>query len=797
MDLKFALRSLWKTPGFTILAIAILALGIGANTAMFSVVNAVLLRPLNYPDPDRLVTVSSLWTKSGQHGQVSAPDFHDWHDRSTPFSAIAYYAAGSTAVATRSSAEYVRTALVTPEFFRVFAVSPVIGRAFTAEEEKPGGGAAVLVSEAFWQSHFAGNPEALGQTLRMFNRELPIVGVLPAAFRFPGNTDVWLPANTIFPETTSRSGHNYLVVARLKRDVSLERAQAEMAAIGRQLAQEHPDSNKDKSVLVTRMRDEMVSDIRLTMYLLLGAVALVLLIACANIATLLLAKATARSREIAIRAAVGASRARIVRQLIVESVVLGIAAAIGGTFIAIWGSTALVALAPANVPRLAEAGIDARVLAFTLAISLLSSLLFGVAPALQASSVDLNEALKQGSGRAVVGGGAGALRRGLVIVEIALSVILLAGAGLLIKSFAALHDVALGFRPDHVLIAETSVPALGVDGSRRAIRFYTELLPKLASLPGVSAAGATMARPGHVQSNGAYWFDAPPAQFTTETPQAVLSVITPGTFNALGIPLKRGRDFSDADTYGAPFTAIINEALARKSFSGQDPIGRIIKCGLDSDKPMKIVGIVGDVRQFGPARVPSPEIYMPYQQHPLPSTHLELVVRTSSNPAALIQQVRLKARQQSPDVPLKFTTLDATLAENIAAPRFRTVLLGIFAGVAVALAMAGIYGVMAYVVGQRWNEIGLRMALGASSSDVLRLVLREAIALAAAGLAIGLAGAFAATRLLGSVLFNVKPSDPATYIGVAALLVIVALGASFGPAHRASRLDPLIALRQE
>jgi predicted permease len=623
------------------------------------------------------------------------------------------------------------------------------------------------------------------------------VGVLPVAFRFPGNSDVWLPANTIFPETTSRSGHNYLVVALLKPDVSLERAQAEMAAIGRQLAQEHPDSNKDKSVLVTRMRDEMVSDIRLTMYLLLGAVGLVLLIACANIATLLLAKATARSREIAIRAAVGASRARIVRQLVVESLVLGIAAAIGGTFIAIWGATALVALAPANVPRLAEAGLDARVLAFTLAISLLGSLLFGVAPALQASSVDLNEALKQGSGRAVVGGGTGTLRRGLVIVEIALSVILLSGAGLLIKSFAALHNVALGFRPENVLIAETSVPAVGVDGSRRAIRFYTELLPKLASLPGVSAVGATMARPGHVQSNGAYWFDAPPAQFTSETPQAVLSVITPGTFNALDIPLKRGRDFSDADTYDAPFTAIINEALARKSFAGEDPIGKIIKCGLDSDRPMKIVGIVGDVRQFGPARVPWPEIYMPYQQHPMPSTHLELLVRTSSNPAALMQQVRLKAREQSPDVPLKFTTLDASLAENIAAPRFRTVLLGIFAGVALALAMAGIYGVMAYVVGQRWSEIGLRMALGASSSDVLRLVLREAIALAAAGLAIGLAGAFAATRLLGSVLFNVKPSDPATYIGVAALLVIVALGASFGPAHRASRLDPLLALRQE
>jgi len=800
MDLKFALRSLRKNPGFTLLAVAVMALGIGANTAVFTVVNAVLLKPLAFREPDRIVTLSTLWKKTAGHGFVSAPDFHDWHDQSTAFTAMAYYKHADVSVGVARAAEYVHVAVVTPDFLRVFAVEPALGRFFDADEVRPGSAAAVVISSSFWQSHFGGSPDVLGQTVRMFDKNLTIVGVLPPGFRFPEETEVWFPANTIFEEVASRGGHNYLVVARLKPEVSLEQAQAQMTAIGTRLEKQYPDTDRGKSVAVTRLRDEMVSHVRLTLVLLLGTVGLVLLIACANVANLLLAKATVRTREIAIRAAVGASRGRIVRQLVTESLLMALAAGAAGLVLAAWGADALVALAPADVPRLAETHIDPGVLAFTFGISVLASLLFGLAPALQLSRTDLNEALKQSASRAVTGGGAGRMRGALVVGEVALAVILLTGAGLLMRSFAALHDVALGFRPERVLVMETSVPTSeDLESVRRAARFYRTLSTEIAALPGVSAVGATRSLPGKAESNGDYWLDHLPGPGETNNPQAVFSVVAPGTFAALGIPIERGRDFNETDQYEAPFTVIINHALARKTFPGRDPIGRTILCGLDfeSMKPMKIVGVVGDVRQFGPATAPWPEIYMPNEQHPHSSTGLNVLMRTSVEPGALMDTIRRKVRALSSDVPVKFTTMEASLAENTAAPRFRTLLLGIFAGLAACLAMAGVYGVMAYVVGQRSNEIGLRMALGATSGDVLRLVLRQGLALAAIGLALGLAGAFAASRLLTSMLFEVKPNDPVTYAGVAVLLGVVALAASYIPARRAARIDPLVALRQE
>jgi putative ABC transport system permease protein len=800
MDFKFALRSLRKNPGFTLLAISVMALGIGANTAVFSVVNAVLLRPLAFRDPNRIVTLSSIWKKSAGHGFVSAPDFRDWHDQSTAFSAMAYYEHDDVSVGVARAAEYVHVAVVTPEFLRVFAVEPALGRFFDADEVKPGSAAAVVISASFWQNHFGAKPDVLGHTIRMFDKSLTIVGVLPPGFRFPEETDVWFPANTIFEEVNSRGGHNYLVVARLKPEVRLEQAQAQMTAIGARLAKQYPDTNREKNVAVTSLRDEMVSHVRLMLLLLLGTVGLVLLIACANVANLLLAKATVRTREIAIRAAVGASRSRIIRQLVTESLLMALAAGAAGLVLAAWGAEALVALAPTDVPRLAEAHIDPGVLAFTFGISVLASLLFGLAPALQLSRTDLNEALKQSASRAVTGGGTGWIRSALVAGEVALAVILLAGAGLLIRSFSALHDVALGFRPENVLVMETSVPASEkLESVRSAARFYSTLSAEIAALPGVSAVGATRSLPGKAGSNGDYRVDRLPVPGETNNPQAVFSVVTPGTFAALGIPIVRGRDFNDADQYEAPFTVIINQALARKTFPGQDPIGHTLNCGLDFDsmKPMKIVGVVGDVRQFGPATAPWPEIFMPNEQHPHPSTSLNIVLRTTADPGAMMETLRRKVRALSPDVPVKFTTMEASLAENTAAPRFRTLLLAIFAGLAACLAMAGVYGVMAYVVGQRSSEIGLRMALGASSAGVLRLVLRQGLALAAIGLALGLAGAFAASRLLTSMLFEVKPNDPLTYAGVAVLLGVVALAASYIPARRASRIDPLVALRQE
>ncbi|HVN06192.1 MAG TPA: ABC transporter permease [Bryobacteraceae bacterium] len=795
MDLKFALRSLRKNPGFALLAVFVMALGVGANTAVFSVVNAVLLKPLAYPDPDRIVTLASLWKSSGGHGQVSAPDFHDWHNESTAFDAMAYYQSGSTAVMPGGAAEYAHVAEVTPEFFQVFGVEPVAGRLFSAHEEKPGSGGAVVISYAYWQSHFGANAQAVGQSVRLLGKSLPIVGVLPPRFHFPNESDIWFPANVIYEETASRGGHNYRVVGRLKPGVSLEQAQAQMTAIGDRLARLYPDSNKGMSVAVVRMRDEMVRNVRLTLYLLLGAVALVLLIGCANVANLLLAKATSRTREIAIRAAVGASRARIVRQLFTESAVLALIAGAAGLLLAKWGSDALVALAPGNVPRLAESGIDAWVLAFTLGLSLAACLLFGLAPALEISRVDLNEALKQGAARVLSGGRSGRMRAALVMTEVALSVVLLAGAGLFIRSFVALHHVALGFQPEHVLVMETSVPAADLAASRRATHLYKDLLADLATLPGVSAVGATRNPPGIVYSDGSYFIDHM-GRFTPSMPQAVLSVMAPGALAALGIPIRRGRDFNDGDTYDAPFTAIINEALARKSFPGQDPLGRMIYCGLDSLKPMRIVGVVGDVRQYGPAVPPAPEIIMPYEQHPEPSTALNILVRTTAG-TALWGPIQRKVREHSAEVPVKFTSMQDVLAENMAAPRFRTLLLGIFAAIAVCLAMAGVYGVMAFSVGQRANEIGVRMALGANTGDVLRLVLRQGMLLTGIGLAAGLIAAAAATRLLTSMLFEVKADDPLTYLGVAALLATVSLAASYIPARRAARVDPMAALRQD
>jgi predicted permease len=802
MDLKFALRSWRRSPGFTLLAVMVMALGIGANTAVFSVVNTVLLKPLAYRDPDRIVALTMI-PKNGPPGRglLSPPDSDDLHDQSTAFEAMARYGSQQPSVMVGPEAEFAFVTFVTPEFFQVFGVQPMLGRLFAAEELKKGGPTAVVVSHAFWQRHFAWN--TLGQTLRVFEKVLPIIGVMPPNFAFPSfsairKTDIWIPVNTIFLDGNRRSAKIYTEVARLKAGVSLEQAQAQMTSIGARLEQQYPASNRDKTVLVTRLRDQVVSNVKPTLYMLLGGVAVVLLIACANMANLLLAKAEARTREMAIRAAVGAGRSRIMRQLLTESVLLALVSGIAGLTLALWGTHALVALAPPNLPRLAEVGIDAKVLAFTFGVSVMASVLFGLAPALASSRVDLCRALKQGGGQGIAGGGAGRMRRALVIVEIALSVTLVAGAGLLIKSFVALSNVALGFRPENLLVMGINVQAGStLEQQRRVLRFDKTLLAQVAGIPGVSATGSLRLPPGKTFIMGDYWIDRPPGPegLSVSVPQALFSPVAPGTFAALGIPLKRGRDFDDSDIYEAPFTAVINETLARKSFPGMDPMGRMI-FGAYLPKPVKVVGVVGDVRQMA-QQEPLPEIYLPYQQHPYWGMDLSIVVRTAGDPGRIAQAMRKKVRDLAPEVPVQFSTAEASLSENIATPRFRTLLLGIFSALALCLAMAGVYGVVAYMVGRRLGEIGVRMALGASSGDVLWLVLREGLALAGVGLAVGLAGAVAATRLLTTMLFEVKPADPAILAGVAVLLAAVSLTASYIPARRATKVDPLVALRQE
>jgi len=800
-DLRYAGRSLRRSPGFAALAILIMALGIGANTAVFSVVNAVLLKPLALNDPARIVAINGVPSKEDASDplskQVSIVNVWDWHDQATSFEAMAFYASRETSVATGTTAEYARAARVSRGFYDVFAVKPVVGRIYTAEEDKQLTGASLLISYDFWKSHFGGDPNIPGKSIRIYGRTGVVSGVMPPGFHFPGDTDFW----SVIPRETrqNRGAHNFLAVGRLKQGVTLEQAQAQMDAITRHIEQQYPDENRTESAKVTRLRDDMVGNVRLTLYLLWGGVSVVVLIACANTATLLLGKAAARSREVAVRFAMGASRQRIVRQMITECLLLaGLAGALGLLF-AYWGSAALVALAPANLPRVSESGIDGSVLAFTLFVSIATSVVFGLVPALYVSRSGPHGAMKQGGTRSIIGGGLARMRGSLVIAEVALAVVLLSAAGLLLKSFAALSTVALGFRPENVLVMRATVSRLNTpEEVRRANQYFTDVLAQTRALPGVIAAGATMAPPGYVDSTGSYSIDRiPDRRDPAARTGAVLSIIAPGTFAALGIPVTRGREFREADTPDAPMVAIVNEAIVRNSLRGQDPIGRTVFCAFDTNKPMTIVGVVGDVRQYGPAREPQPECYMPYMQHAYNGNTLSFVVRTSGEPAALAETVRKLARERSPDVPMKFTTMEAAIAENVATPRFRSLLFGVFAALAVSLAMAGVYGVMAFSVTQRSSEIGLRMALGATATSVLRLILGQGFWLAAVGLAIGLGGAFAATRLLETMLFEVKPNDPTVYVAVGVLLAAVTLLAGLIPARRASKIDPLEALRQE
>jgi putative ABC transport system permease protein len=797
-DLRYATRSLRRSPSFSALAILIMALGIGANTAVFSVVNAVLVKPLSYRDPDRIVTLTSSSTvnqgPTPLPKQVSLPDVLDWQRQSTAFEAIAFYTSREAPVARSTTAEYARVATVSPDFFRVLGVEPVAGRFFTAEEMKQGGGGAAMISYAYWQHRFGGDPSAVGQTIRAPG-PLPIVGVLAPGFRFPNeDTDVWV---SMVGPPGQRGSQNWLALAKLKAGVTLGQARSEMTAIAARLEHQYPDSNKARSAAVTPLREEIVGNVRFTLYLLLAAVVVVLLIACANTATLLLGKASGRAREIAVRCAIGASQLRVVRQLIAESLLLAFVAGALGLALAYAGSTALVRLAPADVPRLGEAAVDRWVLAFSVGMVVLTSLFFGLIPAFYASKIELSETLKRGATRL---GDAASLRlRGaLVVAEIALAVMLVSGAGLLIKSFVALHNVALGFRPENVLVMRASVPAPPSVGIVRARQFFKDTLTRVTGLPGVLAAGATMAPPGSVDSSGTYFIDRMPPRFDPSVaPPAILSIVAPGTFAALGIPLRSGRDFNDGDVTDRPFVAVVNETLARTAFPNEDPLGRTIICPFDSPKGMTIVGVVGDVRQRGPAREPMAECYMPYSQHAFNGATLSLVVRTASDPNALAETVRQVAREWAPDIPMRLTTMETLLSEHLAAPRFRTSLLAVFAGLAVCLAMAGVYGLMAYAVGQRSSEISLRMALGASPGSVLRLILGEGLTLAGMGMALGLAGTFAGSRLLTTMLFEVKPTDPLTYGGVAILLGLVVLLASYIPARRASRMDPVSAIRQQ
>ena len=805
-DVRYAWRSMRRQPAFVALAVGTLALGIGANAAIFSVVNAVLLRPLRYQQPHRIVAINNLWRKSTVSSSVSAPDFHDWHDTASSFAAMAYYAGGETSVSVSGAADYGTVIRVTPGFFTVFGVGPSMGRVFETADDTPGGPFTAVISHDFWMRRFGGRLDAIGSTASFAERTFTIVGVMPPGFRFPTRTDLWYPA-WVQPETASRGAHNYRVVARLNDDVALTQAQAEMTALAGRLEQAYPATNGEKGVVIVPLQEQLVGDTRPTLNLLAGAVGLVLLIACANVANLLLARATARRSELGVRAALGASRGRLVAQLVTESAMLALTAGALGLVLARWSIAAVVAAAPAGLPRLAEVGIDGRVLLFALAVSIASSLVFGVMPALQASRVDLNQSLRQGGRGGAIGGGA-RLRNVLVVAEVALAVALVVGASLLIRSFLALGQVSLGFSADHLLVLETSVPTRidlrNIAGAQRATAFYADVLTRMASVPGVtSVAGirglpAARGRFGH-ESNGGYWLEGgqSPDVAGVRLPQAAFTVVTPAYFKTMEIPIRRGRDFSVRDQFDAPFVVIVNDSLARQAFGDADPIGRNLACGLDTPKFMTIVGVVGDVRSSDPSKQPGPEIYLPFEQHPVTATSLALVARTATEPMNVANTFREIIRGVNGDVPVRTSTMNDALSIAVATPRFRTLLIGVFACFALALAIAGVYGVMAYAVSRRTSEIGVRMAMGAASTDILRLVMAQGLRLAMTGIAIGCALAYALAQLLRGMLFAVAPADPVVFVAVPLALLATIAAAAAVPALRAARVDPMQALRAE
>jgi predicted permease len=798
-DFRYAIRGLLRQPAFALTAILTLALGIGATTAIFSVVNAVVLRPLPYPEPDRIVGIMTRWTATGARGAtVSAPDFEDWKGQSQSFAAMAYYVGGETSVTVSGIADYAAVYRVTPGFFDVLRVSASVGRLPTREEQAQGGPRVVVVTDAFWRTQLGGDPRALGSTVKFSDNIYSIVGVLPPGMRFPARSDIYVP--WIAPASASRSGHNYRAIARLEPDVTVAQANSEMTAIARRLEEQYPNSNAGKSTIVIPLREQIVGDTRQTLTVLLGAVGLVLLIACANVANLLLARSTAREREMVVRAAVGAGRARLVRQLLTESAVLGLAAAVVGIWLARLGVLTLVALAPADLPRLDEIRVDAAALGFAVAVALAASVIFGLAPALQISRMQLVDGLRQGGKGSSIGARGGWARSAFVVAEVALAVVLVFGAGLLARSLVALASVELGFSPEQLLVVRTVVPVRGRQDAPRATAFYRDLLADLRATPAITAIGGVTSLPTAVRSDGSYAIEGQSdlKQTGIRSPQAVLNVVTPDYFRAMRIPFKRGRDFADSDRLDAPLVAIINAALARASFGTDDPIGRRIQCGLDNLEFMTIVGVVSDVRTYGPARPTEPEIYMPYEQHPGPATAMNLVARTSApDPRALAETISRKIRERNPDVPVRATTMEETLERASATPRFRTFLLVVFAAVALLLALAGVYGVMAYTVSQRISELGVRIALGATSENIMRLIVGQGAKLAGAGLLVGVGLALMAGRALEGLLFGVTPRDPLMLALVTVAVAATTLAACYVPGRRAVRVDPMLALRAE
>jgi len=809
-DLRYAVRMLKKSPGFTLTTVFTLALGIGATTAIFGVVYGVLLRPLPYSQPKQLV---QLWEVNGQGHRVhfTDPNFEDIRSQSHSLSGLAEFGVGEESVSGGAEPTRTMVASVSQDFFPLMRVRPVMGRGFQAENHRFGAAPVALVSYGYWTQHLGSTRDLSAVKLTILNQAVSVIGVLPAGFRFPEQAEIWVPRE-LWERLPSRSAHNWQVIGRLRDGVDPVQARAELTVIARQIKQQFGRDVDMTDVAMVRLQEAMTGSVRPALLILLGAVGFLLLIACANVANLLLAQASTRERELAIRAAIGAGRVRLARQFLTEALVLSLAGGLLGVLIARWGVIGLLHMAPPEMPRFEDAPISLPVLFFALGICLLIAAGLGLFSVARATSGDVQRALGE-QGRSQTGSRhSQRVGRAIIAGQLAITLVLLTGAGLLGRSLLQVLSVDPGFRTDHIVTVDLALSFASDDARRGRAQFLSELLARLGQIPGVEDAGGAATLPlTSGLADGTYAMLTPTGQpprsmddweawiHDARTGYGAYSPVSEGYFRVLGIPLLQGRLFDDRDTMDAPHVAVISQSLAREQWPGEDPIGRRLEFGnMDGDlRPLTVIGVVGDVREDSLEKPSGPIVYVNYRQRPQATSNFVAVLRTATDPSAVISSARTIVRALDPNVPPVIGTFAEVSALSLQSRRFNLILLGAFAATALLLAVAGLYGVMAYSVARRTAELGTRMALGATRSNILGLVLGQGLVTAAIGVAIGIAGAIALTRTLQSFLFGLSPTDPLTFAGVACLLILVALLACYIPARRAARIDPMAALHYE
>jgi putative ABC transport system permease protein len=810
-DIRYGIRTLLKSPGFTIVALITIALGVGANTAIFSVVNSVLVHPLPYEAPDKLVKIHGYKVTTGNnHSWISGPDFIDYQSQNQSFETLSAYRTDFFNVTSGNEPEQVGGAYTSSSFFAMLGANAALGRTFLPEEDLPGANRVAVLSHGLWQRRFGGDKSILERSITIDNAKYVVVGIMPPEFRSVELKDqIWiplildgsdperLPSPLTVKDIRNRKIRFITGYGRLKAGVTLDQARRDMHAIGEHLAEQYQATNKEWSTNTISLHEDVVGDIRPALLVLLGTVGFVLLIACANIANLLFARATGRRKEIAVRMALGAGRKRIVRQLLTESLLLSAAGGFLGFFLAYWGVDLLLAISSDNLPRKQDIHVDAMMFVFTALVSALTGLIFGIGPALQASKTALADSLKEGSKGSVAGFGGRGIRSILVISEVAFSLILLIGAALMIKSFLHLREINTGFRSEnllsmYVLPAQSQYP----EGYQQ-IAYHKSVVSRVETLPGVESAATAL----YVPLSGSspqfrFTIDGQPPLPPEEVQSASLNIVSPGYFKTMGIAMLDGRDFSERDAGGTPNVVIINETMARRFWPGENPIGKRLTTLFGEPASNEIVGVVKDIKHTKLTAESGPEVYLPFLQRPLPG--MGLVVRTNVEPTSLVPAIRREIQVVDPDLPVSdVRSMGQIIGDMLSQPRFNASLLGIFAGLALVLATVGIYGVMAYSVSQRKREIGIRMALGAQQKDVLRLVVWQAMTLALIGVTLGLVVAYILTRVMTSLLYGVSATDPLVFAGIALLLILVELVASYFPARNATKVDPVLALRYE